>query len=227
MNSILFWGIVPPILLLFYTWRLDRIEREPAGLVIKVFLLGAITTILAVLLESLAALGLSYLDLDESSNLYLLIDNFLAVALIEEFGKRMPVQRSIWRSPEFNYRFDAIVYCLASALGFAATENIVYMISYGTGIALKRLIPVHSICAIYMGHYLGIAKMAEKAGDQKTYKRFRRLSLIIPTLIHGFWDFSLTTENTLFYLAALGMIFILTIVSFNSLHKHSKEDVPV
>ena len=138
MNSILFWGIVPPILLLFYTWRLDRIEREPAGLVIKVFLLGAITTILAVLLESLAALGLSYLDLDESSNLYLLIDNFLAVALIEEFCKRMPVKRSIWKSPEFNYRFDAIVYCLASALGFAATENIVYMISYGTGIALRK-----------------------------------------------------------------------------------------
>lgn len=227
MDSILRWGLIPPILLLLYTWRLDRIEKEPLGLVIKVFVMGVLSTFAAIVLESLAAVGLEFMELDETSYLYLIIDNFLAVALIEEFCKRAPVLGIIWKNREFNYRFDAIVYCLASALGFAATENIFYMLSYGTGIGLSRLIPVHSICAVYMGHYLGIAKTAELDGDKKTQKKFTKLSLGVPMLIHGFWDFALSTEEETFCLIALAMIFILTILAFRSLHKHSKEDRPV
>ncbi|MDO4804226.1 MAG: PrsW family glutamic-type intramembrane protease [Lachnospiraceae bacterium] len=227
MNSIIMWGLVPPILLLIYTWRLDKIEREPTGLVIKIFLMGVASTFLAMVLESLAAYGLEFLDLDTTSYVYLAIDNFLAVALIEEFCKRLPVKKFIWNNPNFNFRFDAIVYCLASALGFAAAENIFYMIAYGAGVGLARLIPVHSICAVYMGHYLGAAKTYELDGEVRKKKRCMRLSVLVPTLIHGFWDFALSTEEDLFSYLALGMIVILTVVAFDNLHKYSKEDKPI
>ena len=158
MDKIIFWGLVPPILLLIYVWRLDKIEREPIGLVIRVFFMGAASTFIAMVLESIAINGLELLGLDHMSYAYMIIDNFLAIALIEEFSKRIPISKLVWNNPEFNYRFDAIVYCLASALGFAATENIFYMMAYGTEIALTRMIPVHAICAVYMGYYLGVAK---------------------------------------------------------------------
>ena len=227
MENILLWGLVPPILLLIYTWHLDRIEREPLGLVIKVFVFGALSVLVAMVLEILAAMAMSYLNLNETSYLYLILDNFLAVALIEEFSKRLPVRRIIWKNAEFNYRFDAIVYCLASALGFAAAENITYMVSYGTGIALGRLIPVHAVCSVYMGHYLGAAKTAELDGNKTAMKKYSRLSLFVPMLIHGFWDFSLSSEEDIFYLAALFMIVVLTVSAFGNLHKYSKEDRPV
>lgn len=227
MNSILLWGLVPPVLLLIYVWKLDRIEREPAGLVLRVFLMGALSTFAAMVLESLAMYALELMKLDESSYLYLIIDNFLAVALVEEYCKRAPVRKVIWKNPEFNFRFDAIVYCLASALGFAATENIFYMLSYGTEIALGRMIPVHAVCSVYMGYYLGIAKTGDLDGNPQLEKKYTRLSILVPMLIHGFWDFALSTEEDIFYIAALIMIVIVTMTAFNNLHKLSKEDRPV
>ncbi|HAE45077.1 MAG TPA: hypothetical protein DCG37_05730 [Lachnospiraceae bacterium] len=227
MENLLLWGLVPPILLLAYVWKLDRVEREPVGLVVKVFLMGAASTCAAAVLESLAGVALMYADLDESSYLYLIIDNFLAIALIEEFCKRAPVSRFIWKDPAFNYRFDAIVYCLASAVGFAAIENVLYMWQFGTGIVFLRLIPIHSICGVYMGHYLGTAKAAEKRGDIRRKKQYMKYSLIIPMLIHGYWDFSMTAEKDIFYITAFAMILVLTIAAFYNLHKYAREDGPV
>lgn len=227
MQSILMWGAVPPILLLVYTWYLDRVEKEPFGLVSRIFLLGALSTFAAMALETLAAYALEFLELDESSYVYMVLENFLGVALIEEFCKRLPVRMFIWKNPNFNFRFDAIVYCLASALGFAAAENIFYMLGYGAEIGLVRLIPVHSICAVFMGYYMGLAKTAELDGEKRKMKKYLRRSIFLPMLIHGFWDFSLSTDDGIFSLIALGMIFVLTLVAFRNLHKYSKEDNPV
>ena len=225
MKSILLWGLVPPILLMMYMYRLDKVEKEPVGLVFKTFIFGMISVIPAIILE----LGLGYvLDLVypgyTQGSLYNLLYYFLVVGFSEEFSKRLMANAAVWKSPEFNYHFDAIIYYATSALGFAALENIMYMTQFGAEIAISRLIPVHVICGIFMGYFMGWAKTAELDGMRDVCGRRKMIGLIIPIIIHGTWDFCVSSESETAVLFVLGMIIVLTLIAFRMIHREAKKD---
>ena len=198
MNPILLLAaLLPAIILLIRVYRLDQIEKEPRGLLLKLVLFGALSGVVA----SAAEAGLLYLLgllAPRSELAYLLLENFIAVALVEELCKRWPVRRFAWNHPAFDYRFDAVVYCVFSALGFAALENILYVTQYGLSVAVSRAllsVPGHFFFAVYMGIYLGEAKRAEREGEGFLRDRFLRESILVPVLLHGFWDFSLSVDS--------------------------------
>lgn len=225
MRTILLWGLVPPILLMMYMYKLDQIEKEPVGLVLKTFIFGMISVIPAIILE----LGLGFvLDMVypgyTKGTVYNLIYYFLVVGFSEEFSKRLLANISVWNSREFNYHFDAIIYYATSALGFAALENIMYMTQFGAEIAISRLIPVHVVCGIFMGYFMGWAKTAELRGQTALCKRSKRIGLLVPILIHGTWDFCLTTESDAATYFVLVMIIVLTLIAFRLIHKEAGRD---
>lgn len=208
-------ALVPAAFLMVQVYRLDRIEKEPAGLLLKLALFGALSGLAAGAIEGALT---RVLDVTLGGGmLRLMLENFLAVALVEEACKRWVVLKFAWRHPAFDYRFDAVVYCVFSALGFAALENILYVAEYGFAVAVSRAllsVPGHCFFAVYMGIYLGQAKMAERAMQRyyielpdETPGQYLRASLLVPTLLHGFWDFSLSVGGglmtVLFYLFVL------------------------
>ena len=208
-------ALVPAAFLMVQVYRLDRIEKEPAGLLLKLALFGALSGLAAGAIEGALT---RVLDVTlGGSTLRLVLENFLAVALVEEACKRWVVLKFAWNHPAFDYRFDAVVYCVFSALGFAALENILYVAEYGFAVAVSRAllsVPGHCFFAVYMGIYLGQAKMAERAMQRyyielpdETPGQYLRASLLVPTLLHGFWDFSLSVGGwlmtILFYLFVL------------------------
>lgn len=208
-------ALVPAAFLMVQVYRLDRIEKEPAGLLLKLVLFGALSGLAAGAIEGALT---RVLDVTLGGGmLRLVLENFLAVALVEEACKRWVVLKFAWRHPAFDYRFDAVVYCVFSALGFAALENILYVAEYGFAVAVSRAllsVPGHCFFAVYMGIYLGQAKMAERAMQRyyielpdETPGQYLRASLLVPTLLHGFWDFSLSVGGwlmtVLFYLFVL------------------------
>lgn len=208
-------ALVPAAFLMVQVYRLDRIEKEPAGLLLKLVLFGALSGVVAGAIEGALT---RVLDVTLGGGmLRLVLENFLAVALVEEACKRWVVLKFAWNHPAFDYRFDAVVYCVFSALGFAALENILYVAEYGFAVAVSRAllsVPGHCFFAVYMGIYLGQAKMAERAMQRyyielpdETPGQYLRASLLVPTLLHGFWDFSLSVGGglmtVLFYLFVL------------------------
>ena len=208
-------ALVPAAFLMVQVYRLDRIEKEPAGLLLKLALFGALSGLAAGAIEGALT---RVLDVTlGGSTLRLVLENFLAVALVEEACKRWVVLKFAWNHPAFDYRFGAVVYCVFSALGFAALENILYVAEYGFAVAVSRAllsVPGHCFFAVYMGIYLGQAKMAERAMQRyyielpdETPGQYLRASLLVPTLLHGFWDFSLSVGGwlmtILFYLFVL------------------------
>ena len=56
MRAILMWGLVPPLLLMMYMYRIDKVDKEPVGLIFKTFIFGMISVIPAIILE----LGLGF-----------------------------------------------------------------------------------------------------------------------------------------------------------------------
>lgn len=225
MRAILLWGLVPPILLMNYMYKLDKVEKEPVGLVFKTFIFGMISVIPAIILELVLGyvLDMVYPGYTQGP-LYNLIYFFLVVGFSEEFSKRLMVNVAVWKSPEFNYHFDAIIYYATSALGFAACENIMYMTEYGAEIAISRLIPVHVICGIFMGYCMGWAKTAELNGMMDLCKRRKVVGLIIPIIIHGTWDFCVSSESDAAVGFVLIMIIVLTIAAFRMVHRVANND---
>lgn len=200
MRWILYFILVPALLPVFlilrYVYGLDKVEREPLGFVIKVLIWGAIFSLPCAGIERfmVSVLGNFY---DVSTVKYAWVENTIGIALVEEFSKWLVIMIFVWKNKNFDYRYDGIVYAVTASLGFAALENILYVISYGTGVSLGRAlfaIPGHTTFGVFMGYFMSRGKTAML--DQKSMKLFfcKILALVVPMLIHGLYDFLLSEQ---------------------------------
>jgi len=130
-------ALVPALFLMRYIYRKDTIEKEPKGMLVGLVFLGVAAAVVAVILETL---GLSLLSrfLEEGDPAHTIVMAFLVVAVVEEGVKFLFLLWRTWRDPNFNFRFDGIVYAVFVSLGFAAFENISYLMGYGWTTALAR-----------------------------------------------------------------------------------------
>lgn len=226
---LLLLAVLPGVILFAAVWRQDKVEKEPAGLMWKLFLGGALTTVSAMLLGWLGGEAVTEL-VDTGSVAFLIIDNFLLTALVEEGGKYFVLKRATWRHPAFNYTFDAIVYAVTTALGFAVLENILYVMDGDITVALLRAVfsvPGHAFDGVFMGYYYGLAKAAWTAGDRRAMRGSLRKALWVPVLLHGFYDFCLETESGLFTILFIVFDVALTILAIRRIKASSRADAPV
>ena len=162
--------------------------------------------------------------LGRSTVWYLLLDNFVIVACSEELAKLLPVRLAAWDHPAFDYRFDAVVYSVSSALGFAAVENILYVMQSDLRTAVSRAIlsvPGHFFFAVSMGLLLSRAKQAECCGQ---LRRRRMLALAVPTLLHGLWDFLLAAGSRWAVIAFYAFVAAFFITADVCLRRASRTD---
>ncbi|MBR1820939.1 MAG: PrsW family intramembrane metalloprotease [Clostridia bacterium] len=218
-------GFVPTAALIVYLFCLDSIEKEPPGLLLKLFLIEGILTIVAVGPVELALEWVVSLFLEEDSLFFHIVDNLICVALVEEGFKYLVLKKFTWKHPAFNYRFDGIVYAAVTALGFAAFENFIYVSEYGFVTALTRLVsavPGHCVDGILMGIFYGLAKQFDALGDVVKAKRYLFFSLLTPIAEHGFYDFFATFTDSvlLFY----GYVFLLNAVVFVLVWRLAQKD---
>ena len=221
-------AVLPSVILFFIIYRCDRKEKEPIGFLLRLFFFGALTIPFAVIVGNL--LESFFRDLvDADSYLFVFLDNFIATALIEEGGKLFVLKKATWKHPAFDHSFDAVVFAVAVSLGFATFENIIFIIDEPMSTAIARAlfsIPGHVIDAVFMGCWYGRAKLAEKVSKRETRKCLRR-ALFIPVLLHGFYDFCISTEDDFFIAAFLIFEVVITILAIIKVRKLSREDQPI
>ncbi|MCR5324151.1 MAG: PrsW family intramembrane metalloprotease [Lachnospiraceae bacterium] len=225
----LYLAIIPSIILFIIVWRSDKIEKEPVGLLLKVFIFGALTTISAIVIGLFTKNIVTDL-IDEESLIFIFIDNFFLTALVEEGGKYFVLKKTTWKHPAFNYMFDGVVYAVCSSLGFATVENILYLFDEGIGTAIGRgllSVPGHVTYAIFMGYYYGMAKLASVEGDTQKVRSSLIKALWIPVLLHGTYDFCLSSGYDILIVVFFIFEVVLSVVAFKKLRKLSKEDRPI
>ena len=202
-------AVLPAIFLLVHVYRADKLEKEPAPLLISLVLYGIAATFIALVLERAGSflLGLWF---EEGSVAYNAIMYFGIVAFSEEGAKYFLLRRRTWHSAAFNCQFDGVVYAVFVALGFALWENISYVLMYGLSTALVRAVtavPGHACFGVFMGIWYGAARRYANEGDFVGERVCRRRALWLPVLIHGMYDFLASLE-----FAYIGLIFIAFIV---------------
>lgn len=184
-------AVIPAVALLIFVYKQDKLDKESWGLIGRLVLFGALSTLLAQLTESIgiALIGVLFAP---GGTLYNIVLYFIVVGLSEEGFKYLVLKWRTWNEPEFNCRFDGVVYATAVSLGFALWENISYVISYGFNTALVRAVtavPGHACFGVFMGAFYGVAKQHACNRDEMNSKECRVLSVIIPVLLHGAYDY--------------------------------------
>ena len=101
-----------------------------------------------------------------------LLENFIGIALVEEGLKLWVLLRLTKNNREFNSIFDGIVYAVFVSLGFAAFENVLYVLQYGFSNALMRAVtsvPGHTFFGVMMGYYYSFSHIAVKTAEAEEY----------------------------------------------------------
>lgn len=185
--NLLITAIVPVFIIIIYIYIKDKFEKEPKRLLLLSFISGSIVS---VLITTLLYSGFDvFLPLKNNYSLQQqFIKAFFVVGLTEEFSKYIIVRYVSQPQKAFNEPFDGIIYAVMVSMGFAATENIMYVLQGGYQVALLRAftaVPAHATFAILMGYFMGKAKFS----NYKVILNFTGLFLAI--LFHGTYDFFL------------------------------------
>lgn len=184
-TNLIILSLAPIAILLAYIWFRDKYEKEPFKMLFTALLLGAFSVLPVLLVEEFF---MEFIGLFTGTT-KAFYNAFVVAALSEEFFKFLFLYLLVWKSPDFNEKFDGIVYAVYISLGFAAVENIMYVFDYGARIALTRAftaVPAHFLFGVTMGFFFGQAKFYP---DRK--KKLIRAALIYPILLHGVYDFIL------------------------------------
>lgn len=219
-------AVIPAIVLLVKIYKADKLDKEPLGILIALVFWGAVSTTLAVFTEEV---GTGILDAlwPEDSLLYRVLMYFVVVGLSEEGFKYLLLKRHTWRSSAFNCQFDGVVYATAVSLGFALWENIGYVAMYGMGTALVRAVtavPGHACFGVFMGAFYGMAKLYSNYGCEAQSKRCRHLAVLLPTVLHGFYDFIATSESRFSEWVFLPFVIVLFLITSRMVKNLSRED---
>ncbi len=193
-------ALAPCLFLLWYFYHRDKYEPEPKKKILKIFLLGALMVVPAVIIEMILIDGT---NLVSSGFLNIFIISFIIVAPTEELLKFFAVKRWIYRSLEFDEVMDGIVYTVAASLGFATVENISYVLSHGINVGIARAflaVPGHAFFGALMGYYIGRAKF-----NKEKENKFLIKGLLFAILLHGLYDFLILT-NTVFVVLVIALI---------------------
>ena len=225
-------ALIPAIALMFYVYKHDRIEKEPASLLKKCILGGCLAAIAAIGLEYGAEYLMDrYFETHAISEAGYAVVTAVMVGLAEEGAKFFFLKKFTWNSPEFNYRFDGIVYAVFVSLGFAALENVIYVFSYASlAVAMQRAvltIPGHMSFAVYMGYFYGRAKISDVSGNAPAAAAIQWTGYLSAVFLHAVFDGSLmigSDASTIFFYV---FVAVLDLYVISTLRRESLTDRPV
>ena len=211
---LLFVSILPVYLVGRYIYNKDR-DKEPVGLIVELFFCGVAAFVLTIF--ATIFLGMFFPSLlsenFDTDLLSLFFRVFLGVALVEELSKWIFVYKVSFNHIEFDQVYDMMVYAAFVALGFACIENIFYVFEHGFRVGVIRgllAVPGHACDGVLMGYYLSIAKLCEVRDDKESKSNSIFMSILIPVLLHGFYDYCLFAQRFLF----IGMFVIFIIILY-------------
>jgi RsiW-degrading membrane proteinase PrsW (M82 family) len=197
-------GFIPGFVWLAFYLEEDP-HPEPRRLIAFTFILGAISTFLALFIQlKMKGLGILNALTPEGMSSGAGILALLLLAAVEEICKFGAAYLAVWKARDFDEPVDAMVYTIAAALGFATIENIGVLqgqfssqalIAGILGITAARLVGatlLHSLSASFMGYYWALSK---KYGD----KIYILMGLVVATVLHAGFNFLILNYDSIVY----------------------------
>ncbi len=213
-------ALLPAILLFLYIWKKDA-QPEPTSWLLKAVLWGVVICFPVAVVES----GISAALFGSGAPTNVIgttIQAFCVAAVPEEMAKLLALWMVLRKNPFFDEHFDGIVYAVCVGLGFAAIENIFYVLGSEDwmGVAIARAllaVPGHYAFAVLMGYYYSVYHFVNPSLKNAL------LILFAPVLVHGIYDALAMSGEVNPYIG--GLSFIVLIYFCIKLHKLAQTKV--
>jgi RsiW-degrading membrane proteinase PrsW (M82 family) len=191
-------AIAPALLVLWLVIAADERPGPPAK-VWTAFLLGAAS--ISLLGVARAPFG-SLLAISQAPWTALALRAVFGVAAPEEIVKIVVIVAVSWRRQPGADPMETVVYGAAAGLGFAAYENLAYLVQHPEmwrSLAVLRsvlTVPFHGALGVVAGAYLAIARSGMALGAHRRHRDWFRIRtlmsiLLVPLLLHSAFDFPL------------------------------------
>lgn len=206
-------GIVPALIWLYFLLREDARCPEPRSLILVALGAGMLAVPLSLPVEHLAAVTLP------SGIPHPGVPIIIAWAIIEEVMKLfLAVLLVLWRR-DVNESIDYVVYMITVALGFAAVENMLFLIGpltnghIAAGIATQNLRFIGStLVHVVSSSFIGFALALTFASHIRTKIAAALLGLILAIALHGVFNFFIILRDGSHTMTAFATVWIATIV---------------
>ncbi len=192
---------VAPALLILWLVVAAGERPETPGRVWAAFLLGAASiSLLGVARAPFVSISVT----PENPWAAQVLHSIFGVALPEEAVKLLVIVAVSARRRPFADPMDTVVYGAAAGLGFAAFENLAYLVQHAEmwrSLAVLRsvlTVPFHGALGVIAGAYLAIARSGTALGAHRHNRDWARISsrsliLLAPLALHAGFDFPLLT----------------------------------
>src|SRR3989344_1036504 len=198
-SFLVFLGFLPSLAWLFFFLKED-IHPEPRKMVIRVFMMGALVTLLAIAIQLLLFRILNIFNI-RTIGLF----PFFAFAAVEETLKFLAAYWIIRKSKFFDEAVDAMIYLIAASLGFALIENIsvltnVQVTSEAFGIITLRFVGatlLHALSSAIVGYYWARGIMISRLLEQPNNKErnFIIKGIFIASILHTIFNYFILVFN--------------------------------
>lgn len=208
-------GILPALAWLWFWRREDDSHPEPRRLIALAFFAGVVAVALVIPLEKFVA---SFLV---SQTII-----FAAWSAIEEITKYLAARITVLKRREDNEPIDPVIYMVTVALGFAAAENTLFLLSPLAGSTILQTLVtgnlrfvgatlLHVLSSAVIGVALGMSFYKSRA--QK--RIYIAAGVILAILLHSLFNFLIlnTPESELlrtFVFVWIGLVALLAVLEY-------------
>src|SRR3989344_1257440 len=208
-------GVFPALAWLWFWLREDKRYPEPRRVIALAFLVGMVTVGLVIPIQQAVAAFVA------STTII-----FIAWSIIEEVMKFLMARLTVWRGKQNDEPIDSVIYMVAVALGFAAAENALFLLSPLSGETFTQTLLTGNLrfvgamlLHVLSSATIGVA-LALSFYKSKTHKRLYALfGVILAALLHSLFNFLIlnTAEEHLlrtFGYVWIGLIVLLAVLEY-------------
>ena len=202
-------GVAPALLWLwFWMYQEDRDDPEPIGLIIITFILGGILVLVAMWMEKFS---LNFIK-DNTTQI-------IVWAAIEEVLKLIGVSFIIFGNNIIKRPIDYPMYFITTALGFAAFENVLYLIKpmaingsiVGMLTGNLRFLGstlLHAIASSMIGSALGLSFYI-----QRYRVGYFFIGIVSAIVLHSIFNFFIMKGSGGNFLSVFGFLWVIAIIN--------------
>jgi RsiW-degrading membrane proteinase PrsW (M82 family) len=218
-------GILPALLWLWFWTREDKLHPEPRSRIMLTFIAGMIAVPLVYFPQRWAY---DYFGTINSSLL-------LAWAVIEELMKYIVVGFAALRSRDYDEPIDAMEYMVTGALGFAALENVLFILNpFLTNEPMQQIFMggnmrflgaslLHVVCSAVLGYCIG-----REFYRPRIWKNiWRVIGLSLAIALHALFNLFIIYENgskTFLVFSCVWMVGIVVLLLFEKIKQVRKNN---
>ena len=182
-------SFIPAILIYIYLRNLRKDDENYIKTCRKLLLSGAYCTVLVVLFSLTCTIAWGAAGLDKLGVIPKeLFRTFILAALSEELAKYYISNKAIKKERGSITMIDVLAYAAIAGMGFELVESFVYMFTTNVGqILVRGLMFMHVCYGLLMGWYIVKSIITGK-------KSYRVLAVVLPWILHGLYDFSLSED---------------------------------